>query len=132
MPERTSPETPDLSGRRVLVVEDDFYLAGDTSRALREAGAEVVGPVPRPGPALEVLAREDLDAAVVDINLGEGPSFALADALKRAGVPFLFVTGYDEALIPQRLSNVAMILKPADKAAILEGVADLWRVPAIK
>ncbi|MBE7180793.1 MAG: PAS domain S-box protein, partial [Terriglobus roseus] len=34
----------DLSGQRILIVEDDYYLANDTARALRGAGADVVGP----------------------------------------------------------------------------------------
>ncbi|MBO9560282.1 MAG: response regulator [Caulobacter sp.] len=107
-----------LSGRSVLVVEDDFYQASDTERALRAAGAEVVGPVPRAAMALAALAGGDLDAAVVDINLGEGPSFSVADALQRAGVPFVFVTGYDEVSIPERLAHVETVQKPADMRAI--------------
>ncbi len=116
-----------LAGRRVLVVEDDFYLASDAARALRAAGAEVVGPLPRSAPALEALARNGIHAAVVDINLGDGPSFELADALKRHGVPFVFVTGYDEVLIPERLANVTTLLKPADMRAVVQAVAALLR-----
>ena len=116
-----------LAGRRVLVVEDDFYLASDAARALRAAGAEVVGPLPRSAPALEALARNGIHAAVVDINLGDGPSFELADALKRHGVPFVFVTGYDEVLIPERLADVTTLLKPADMRAVVQAVAALLR-----
>jgi len=116
------PDAKDLSGRSILVVEDDFYLASDTERALRAAGAEVVGPVPRATLALAALAGGDLDAAVVDINLGEGPSFAVAEALKRAGVPFVFVTGYDEAQIPEALSDIETIQKPADTRKISEAL----------
>lgn len=129
MPDRTQADMPDLSGRRILVVEDEFYLADDTTRALRAAGAEVVGPLPRSAPALRALARDGLDAAVVDINLGEGPSFELADALVGSGVPFVFVTGYDEVLIPKRLSHVATVQKPADALAVLRALADLFEEP---
>lgn len=63
---------PDLAGRRILVVEDGYYLATDAARALRGAGAEVLGPC-----ATEEDARAELDeqrpnAAVFDINLGLG------------------------------------------------------------
>lgn len=119
------PDTTDLAGRRVLVVEDDFFLANDVAHALRAAGAVIVGPLPRAALALEALARDDVDAAVIDINLGEGPSFELADALKLAGVPFVFVTGYDEVLIPKRLAGVDRVQKPADLRALVRAVAAL-------
>lgn len=119
------PEAAVLAGRRILVVEDDFYLADDAARALRAAGARVVGPTPRSTLALDLVARDGIDAAVVDINLGEGLSFELADALKRHGVPFVFVTGYDEVLIPPRLAHVAMVQKPAEMKALVRAVADL-------
>jgi len=118
-------DATDLSGRRVLIVEDDFYLANDAERAFRAAGAQVVGPLPRSGLALDALARDGVDAAVVDINLGEGLSFELADALKAAGVPFVIVTGYDEVLIPERLADVATVQKPADMRAVVQAVAAL-------
>lgn len=118
-------DTPDLSGRRVLIVEDDFYLANDAERALRAAGALIVGPLPRSGLALNALARDGIDAAVVDINLGEGPSFELADALKAAGVPFVFVTGYDAVLIPERMADAPALQKPADMKAVVQAVAAL-------
>ncbi|WP_180896972.1 hypothetical protein [Caulobacter flavus] len=133
MPEKTIPHTPDLCGKRILVVEDDFYLASDTGRILREAGAQVIGPLPRSSLALDALAGGGLDAAVVDINLGEGPLFDLADGLKSAGVPFVFLTGYERVMIPPRLADVAVIQKPTDRAAILEGVASLLSAtPPIK
>lgn len=119
------PGTTDLAGWRVLVVEDDFFLANDVARALRAAGAVIIGPVPRSALALDALARDGVDAAVVDINLGEGPSFELADALKLAGVPFVFVTGYDEVLIPKRLADIGRVEKPADLQALVQAVAAL-------
>lgn len=125
MPEATKLDAP-LSGRRILVVEDDFYLASDAARALRSAGAEIVGPIPRSAMALDILARDGIQAAVVDINLGgDGPSFELADALKRHGVPFVFVTGYDQVVIPERLCDVVTVQKPADMKAVVQAVVGL-------
>lgn len=122
------PDAKDLSGRSILVIEDDFYLASDTEKALRAAGAQVVGPVPRASLALAALAGGDLDAAVVDINLGEGASFAVADALKKAGVPFVFVTGYDQPLIPERLADIETIQKPADMQTIARALIRALRI----
>lgn len=123
------PNARSLSRRSILVVEDDFYQACDTERALRAVGAEVVGPVPRAAMALAALAGGDLDAAVVDINLGEGPSFAVADALQRAGVPLVFVTGYDEVSIPERLAHVETVRKPTDIGAISQALIRVLSVP---
>lgn len=115
----------DLSGWRILVAEDDFYLANDAERVLRAAGARVVGPAPRSPEALEALGREAIDAAVVDINLGDGPTFELADALMAAGVPFVFVTGYDEVQIPARLAGVEILQKPTGMQRAAEVLAAL-------
>jgi DNA-binding response OmpR family regulator len=125
MPDVTTLQPKVLSGRRILVVEDDFYLADDAGRALRAAGAEIVGPIPRSAAALDAIARDGIDAAVVDINLGDGPSFDLADALKRHGVPFVFVTGYDEVLIPERHAGAITVQKPADARAVVQALAAL-------
>ncbi|WP_210242009.1 hypothetical protein [Mesorhizobium sp. B2-7-1] len=70
---------PDLSGRVVLVVEDEYYIATDASRALQGAGAEVFGPFPSEEAARAEIAVRRPDAAVLDINLGSGPLFKLAD-----------------------------------------------------
>ena len=34
----------ELSGRRVLILEDEYFVADDMTRTLTRAGAEIVGP----------------------------------------------------------------------------------------
>lgn len=114
-----------LAGQRVLVIEDDFYLAADTANVLRRAGAEVIGPFPHEAAATEAIARERLGAAIVDINLGSGPSFEAANALTKAGVPFLFLTGYDERSIPPEFEHVRRLQKPTELRQIVRAVAAL-------
>lgn len=116
---------PDLTGRRVLVVEDDYYLATDAARALRGAGAEVVGPCATEEDARAELAEARPDAAVVDINLGPGPSFKLAEALKDRGIPFVFTTGYDAEVIPAEFAGVERLEKPLQLRQIVGAVARL-------
>ena len=101
-----------LSRRRVLVVEDEYFLADDLAHALRKLGAEVVGPVPTRDKALALLEAEALDAAVLDINLKGETVFPVADALSKAGVPFVFATGYDEAALPAAYRDVPRWEKP--------------------
>lgn len=117
---------PDLSGRRVLVVEDDYYLAADSAAALRGAGAEVLGPCPTVEATLELLSRETPTHAVLDLNLGSGgPEFEIAHRLKQQGVPMLFLTGYDPDVIPEDLRGVTRLQKPASFSAIVEAVSQL-------
>ncbi|MGU3538561.1 PAS domain-containing protein [Methylobacterium sp. A54F] len=115
----------DLSGRRVLVIEDDFYLAKDAARALRGAGAEILGPYPSEEAAHDALEQQRPDAAVVDINLGRGPSFKLAATLKDRGIPFLFTTGYDLEVIPPEFESVERLQKPVQLGEIVGVVARL-------
>ena len=87
-----------LQGRRVLVVEDEMMIAMLVEDMLSDLGCAVVGPAHGLEAALE-LARGDelIDAALLDVNLGGQPVFAVADALRAKGVPAIFSTGYGEA-----------------------------------
>src|SRR5262245_39709188 len=113
----------ELGGQRILVVEDDYYLAMETAKAVSAAGAVVLGPCASKEDALAVIERCVPTAAVVDINLGIGPSFDLALALRGRGVPLVFITGYDEDVVPRELADVPRLQKPVDLAAIVRSVA---------
>jgi PAS domain S-box-containing protein len=115
----------DLTGYRVLVVEDDFYLATDTARALQGAGATVLGPSANEDDARAELAEQRPDAVVLDINLGQGPTFKLAEALKDQGIPFIFVTGYDHDVIPAEFDDIERLEKPAHLRRIVSAIAKL-------
>lgn len=114
-----------LAGARILVVEDSYVLAIDLEDSLTGAGAEVVGPFPDEPAALQAIAQDKLSAAVADINLGAGPSFTVATGLQEAGIPFLFLTGYDASLIPSKFEAVPRLLKPIDSRHIVEELANL-------
>lgn len=117
---------PDLSGRTVLVVEDDYYMANDTAAALRGAGAEVLGPCPSVDATLDLLENETPTHAVLDLNLGGGgPQFEIANVLKARGVPFIFLTGYDPDVIPKDLEGVVRLQKPVPFRAIVDALGGL-------
>ena len=83
-----------LTGRRVLVVEDEYLIASQMKRWLAAAGAVVVGPVPSTDQAFDLIDDGSLDAGVLDINLGDGhTAYPVAEKLERMGVPYLFATG---------------------------------------
>jgi DNA-binding response OmpR family regulator len=75
-----------LSRRRVLVVEDSALIALDLEQTLLDRGVTVVGPFGSVRGALP-SAGSCLDAAVLDINLGDEDVFPVADALADAAFP---------------------------------------------
>ncbi|HKU90794.1 MAG TPA: response regulator [Steroidobacteraceae bacterium] len=119
------PEKPELGGRRVLVVEDEYYIASDTARALQGAGALILGPFASEDAARNQVEGQQVDAALVDINLGRGPSFELADLLLQRGVPFVFVTGYDQEVIPEKFAKIERLQKPVQIRQMVDAVARL-------
>jgi DNA-binding response OmpR family regulator len=113
-----------LAGRRVLVAEDRSLIATKVVQILRRADCVVVEAVATLQAGLDLTRREDvaLDAAVLDIDLRGEPVYPLAEALQGRGVPFLFLTGYGELVIPVPWRGVARLEKPFDEAALLGGL----------
>ena len=85
----------------------------------------MLGPVGSEAQALALVARKTVRCALVDINLGEGARFTVADALQERGVPFVFVTGYDDHVIPERFDAVERVRKPAELRQVVEAAARL-------
>jgi CheY-like chemotaxis protein len=91
-------DTSALVGRRILVVEDEMMIAMLVEDMLAELGCSVVGPAHALDVALNLARTEQgIDAALLDVNLGGQPVFAVADALREKGVPAIFSTGYGDA-----------------------------------
>lgn len=89
----SDPALP-LAGRRILVVEDEYLIAVEVKRWLLAAGSEVMGPVPSVDQALDLVEDQHPDAAVLDVNLGNGDTaYPVAARLGSLGVPYLFATG---------------------------------------
>jgi len=117
----------DFTGQRVLVLEDDYFLAMDAAAALRGAGGTVLGPFADERSALEQVASGNPTAALLDINLGTGQSFETARALARRKVPFIFLTGYDADIIPAEFSTVQRFQKPAESKNLLNCLGRVLR-----
>jgi DNA-binding response OmpR family regulator len=118
---------PRLSGRRILVVEDEYLIADDITQALLSAGAEVLGPVATAADAAELIAAEGrIDAAILDINLRDGAVFPAADTLAERNIPFAFATGYEEWSLPERFQGRPIVEKPfkaSNITALIEPLA---------
>lgn len=114
-----------LQNVRVLVLEDDYFLATDMQDALTAKGIIVLGPFRDGAGATRALATERPDCALVDINLGDGISFDLPRELMRRSIPFAFVTGYDRTVIPEEFADRRRLEKPVAARKVIELVEDL-------
>lgn len=113
-----------LAGRRVLIVEDEFYLADDLRRELTDQGAKVAGPVNTLDRA-RALTEQPIDLAVLDVNLKGEMIFPLADELRERGVPFVFTTGYAAEMIPAEYHDVERWEKPFVARKLVQALAKL-------
>ncbi|MGO6734127.1 HWE histidine kinase domain-containing protein [Rhizobium ruizarguesonis] len=122
----TNPDDQPLSGLNVLLVENNLIIAMDGEDILRRLGADVAT-APSVTEAMEILAGQSFDLALLDVNLGDETSFGIADRLAADGVPFVFATGYGEGIAQANSHSDAPVLQ---KPYTMEGVTDiLARVP---
>jgi CheY-like chemotaxis protein len=113
-----------LEGLKVLVVEDNLLLAEVTKILLEDSGCQVVGPAGWLQRGLELARAETLDGAVLDINLHGEMSFGIAEALSARGVPFVFVTGYeDRSIVPMAYRSAPRLDKPVADERLIEVIA---------
>ncbi len=115
-------EQQPLQGLRVMVVEDDYYLATDSCEWLEEAGAQIIGPAGTMDEVERLLAADRPDVVLLDINLGGGPAYELPRMLGGSHLPFLFATGYDRAVIPPEFKNVPRLEKPYQPDTLIAAV----------
>lgn len=102
-----------LAGARILVVEDEYYLADDARSILLKAGAEIVGPAPTVDAATALVEADDrISSVLLDVNLRGQMAYDVADVLQARGIPFAFVTGYDSGALPERFSDAPVLKKP--------------------
>ncbi|NEX46464.1 response regulator [Pseudotabrizicola algicola] len=100
----------DFQGRRVLIAEDDYFVATELANEFRAANAQVIGPCASLAEATRLAPTSQM--AVLDVDLRGQMVFPLADQMLQDGVPFVFYTGFDQPLLPPRFAEVVCINKP--------------------
>jgi PAS domain S-box-containing protein len=100
---------------RVLLVEDEALVAMTIQESLTEFGFHVIGPVCTVSEAEAVAKDGQVDAAVLDINLGDGLVYSVAEILAARDVPFVFVTGYDAESVDSRFREIPVLQKPIER-----------------
>ncbi|TZF89867.1 response regulator [Lysobacter lacus] len=122
-----------IEGLKVLLVEDEYVLALGLTDALADLGAVVIGPVATVEDALALVERmPEIDAAVLDVNLGREVVYPVADSLAARGIPFLFATANERADLPERFAHVPVCAKPFHVEAFRDAVAALRVAPALR
>ena len=97
---------------RVLILEDEFFVALDLELLVHQQS-----------PAAQVVicatvaeARRALSQGVtfglLDVDVLDGKSFEIAAALKRANIPFVFVSGSRLDEVPPDLRQIPYVPKP--------------------
>jgi CheY-like chemotaxis protein len=118
-----------LSDARVLVVEDDPFVAMDLQDILAAHGAEVLGPVPTVPAALAAIGAERPNAVLLDVNLRGTKSIPVAAALRAAGIPFVLVTGYSRSQLDEpEMREVPIIPKPVTVERLVQVLRELISV----
>jgi CheY-like chemotaxis protein len=114
-----------LTGRRILVVEDQCAVALDLCESLDREGASVVGPALSVEDALQMLESGGRpDVAVLDIRLSGGPVYPVADRLQELGVPYVFTTACEPSDIPERYRLAPRFEKPVRLDSILAAIRE--------
>lgn len=110
----------------ILVVDDEPLVSLLIADWLTELGYHVVGPVGKAHDALSLLEEARLDGALLDVNLGAGDSFTLADAVRAKGIPLAFITGNSSGVLPPRFKEAQVLAKPFEFDAMQRMVEKLF------
>jgi CheY-like chemotaxis protein len=114
-----------LTGCRILLVEDDFFIAEDVAAVIHDAGGTTVGPFATMIDALDRLSgREAIDGAILDVGLDGEFSYPLAEALRTTRIPFLFLTGRQKSELPAAFASAFHMQKPFDPKTLVRALVD--------
>ncbi len=104
---------PSRSGQaRVLIVEDQPIIGLAIADALRELPAIPIGPITTFKEAIIAASRDDFELALLDVWLGQTPSFAIGDLLLARGIPFVIVSGAAKKEEPPHFQMAPRLFKP--------------------
>ncbi|WP_420140581.1 response regulator [Sphingomonas sp.] len=96
----------------VLVVEDEPLIAMMIEDLIDMLGHRLSGTADAVAGALPLVEQGGFDIAILDVNLRDGPSWPVADALREKGLPFLLATGGHVAPPPAIHADAPHLAKP--------------------
>ena len=111
---------------KIFVVEDEVLVAFQMADVLEDLGFEVIGPSVHIQEAKDTARKEEISAAILDVNLGpRADSEPVANILRKRGIPFVFVTAYDPEQIEFRTSDDRVLKKPITSREIYEALKEV-------
>ena len=102
----------DLTGLKVLLVEDEAGVALLIEDMLQECGCELVASVAQLNKACDAARMNGFDLAIVDVNLRGQSAIPVAHILQERGIPFVFSTGYGVTAAPPEFKEIPLLSKP--------------------
>lgn len=117
-----------LFGLQIFLVEDEAVVAAALEDMLAEFGCILAGAAANVADALAaVQATLDIDAAILDVNLGGEKVFSVADILVARNVPIVFSTGFGPADLAERYPDSRLLEKPYRPEALADLLGELAR-----
>ena len=113
-------------GLRVLIVEDEALVALILEDMLTELGHQIVGPFSIVSAGLESAEREEIDIAIIDLNIKGVSSLPIARALKARSIPVVFSTGYGRGGLPAPFVDAPLLQKPFQQTDIEQVIAQAF------
>ena len=110
----------------ILIVEDEMIVAMLMEELVRELGVRDVYVFTTASSALEALAEKSIDLAILDMQVRDGTTTAVADVLAEKGIPFVFSSGSDASALPPRHADRPMISKPFLDDDLKLVILDTW------
>jgi two-component system, chemotaxis family, sensor kinase Cph1 len=118
------PEPTGLEGLRILIAEDNLFAAMELEQTLLAFGCQPVGPVARLDQALSLALSEDLDGALLDVELQGEMVFAVAEELQRRRIPMIFASGYGtDDIFPAAFVHRPRLPKPFGEEDVRRALA---------
>jgi PAS domain S-box-containing protein len=111
-------QNTDPNDKRVLLVEDEPLVSMMLADMLAAFGHKVDGPYNRFSDAVLAAQSNNLQAGILDVNLGGEKTYAVADILANRKIPFAFVTGYGPDTIVSEFSHAPVLQKPIEAAKL--------------
>jgi DNA-binding response OmpR family regulator len=109
--------------RTILLVEDDVLIGMMLADMFDALGYPEPAQAASVEDALAIIAARPVDAALIDINLGDAKGWPVADALAARDIPFAFTSGGGD-VIPPAHAQRKLVSKPfrlSEIEAVLEG-----------
>lgn len=100
------------SGQKILVVEDEYLIRMLLEDMLDDLGFAVAGTAGNVPEASQLAKTQEFDIAILDVNLDGQEVFPVAEILSSRGKPFVFVTGYGGAGLPEQYRSRPTLQKP--------------------